>query len=198
MNLEDKMYRFLNLYYELPRPVSALLGTVYRQIPRSITMGKHYAEFVELCAQLNEDNDLLDDYVNREFLETIRSAEKTKFYNSLYAAHGIGFSSIKSKADLARLPTINKATLKENFEQLIVPQRKKDGLYLTTGGSSGTPVGFMLEKGVSRAKETAFIEHLWSSVGYRPGDRIAIIRGIALGRGDIVRRGPGRHIFWPT
>jgi phenylacetate-CoA ligase len=50
-------------------------------------------------------------------------------------------------------------------------------LYLTTGGSSGVPVGFYLQKGVSRPKEQAYLEAQWVRRGYRVGDRVAVIRG---------------------
>jgi phenylacetate-CoA ligase len=50
-------------------------------------------------------------------------------------------------------------------------------LAMTTGGSSGVPVSFFLHKGISRPKEQAYLEATWSRVGYRPGDRVAVIRG---------------------
>lgn len=187
MNIEDKLYKFLDLYYALPQPISYLIGSTYRLLPISITMGSKYQEFSELCIELANDQDLIGEYVNHEFIRTVHAAEKTKFYKSHYAEHGVSFSSIKTKDDISRLPRIDKDTLKENLEDMIVPDQRENGLYLTTGGSSGTPVGFMMEKGISRAKEAAFIEHLWSSVGFRHGDRVAIIRGIALGRDRISR-----------
>jgi len=50
-------------------------------------------------------------------------------------------------------------------------------LYITTGGSSGVPVGFYLQKGVSRPKEQSYLEAQWARRGYRAGDRVAVIRG---------------------
>jgi phenylacetate-CoA ligase len=50
-------------------------------------------------------------------------------------------------------------------------------LYVTTGGSSGVPVGFYLHKGVSRPKEQAYLESQWSRRGYRSGNRLEVIRG---------------------
>ena len=48
---------------------------------------------------------------------------------------------------------------------------------MTTGGSTGVPVGFYLQKGVSRAKEQAFLEAMWRRAGYFDGARLAVIRG---------------------
>ena len=190
MNIEDSLYRFLNLYYHLPQPIASLIGTLYRQLPRSLTMGKRYGEFVELCHELAGDRKLQGDYANREFMRTLKAAEQTPFYASFYAEHGISFSDVKSVADIAILPTVEKQDIKLHFSQMIVPGRERSGLYITTGGSTGTPVGFMLEKGVSRAKEAAFIEQIWSSVDYRQGDRVAIIRGIELPEGRMFRFEP--------
>lgn len=39
------------------------------------------------------------------------------------------------------------------------------------------PLGFYLHKGVSRAKEQAHLEAMWSRAGYTPGVGVAVIRG---------------------
>ena len=54
---------------------------------------------------------------------------------------------------------------------------KKQRLYLTTGGSTGVPVGFYLQKGVSRPKEQAFLEAQWKRGGCFDGARLAVVRG---------------------
>ena len=53
----------------------------------------------------------------------------------------------------------------------------KERLYITTGGSTGVPVGFYLQRGVSRPKEQAFLEAQWARGGYFPGARMVVIRG---------------------
>jgi phenylacetate-CoA ligase len=53
----------------------------------------------------------------------------------------------------------------------------KARLYITTGGSTGVPVGFYLHKGVSRPKEQAFLEATWRRAGYTDDARLAVIRG---------------------
>jgi phenylacetate-CoA ligase len=54
---------------------------------------------------------------------------------------------------------------------------KKQRLFITTGGSTGVPVGFYLHKGVSRPREQAFLEAQWKRAGYFDGARLAVIRG---------------------
>jgi phenylacetate-CoA ligase len=55
--------------------------------------------------------------------------------------------------------------------------KRSKRLYITTGGSTGVPVGFYLQKGVSRPKEQAFLEGMWKRAGYFKGARVAVIRG---------------------
>ncbi|GAH06614.1 unnamed protein product, partial [marine sediment metagenome] len=49
--------------------------------------------------------------------------------------------------------------------------------YGTTGGSTGIPLGFYHEKGVSEAKERAFIITLWHRVNFKMDDRCVVLRG---------------------
>jgi len=51
---------------------------------------------------------------------------------------------------------------------------------MTPGGSTGVPVGFYLQRGVSRPKEQAFLEAMWRRAGYFDGARVAVIRGQAI------------------
>ncbi|MCB1211020.1 MAG: phenylacetate--CoA ligase family protein, partial [Verrucomicrobiales bacterium] len=63
-------------------------------------------------------------------------------------------------------------------EELVNPEvAASQRLLVTTGGSTGVPVGFYLQKGVSRPKEQAYLEAQWSRRGYSVGDRVAVIRG---------------------
>ncbi len=63
----------------------------------------------------------------------------------------------------------------QEFVSLEYPASKR--LYITTGGSTGVPVGFYLQKGVSRPKEQAFLEAMWPRAGWQSGARLVLIRG---------------------
>jgi phenylacetate-CoA ligase len=84
----------------------------------------------------------------------------------------------ESLEQLADYPLLTKQDLLEHREELVNPEiHAKQRLYITTGGSSGVPVGFYLQRGISRPKEQAYLEAQWSRRGYRVGDRVAVIRG---------------------
>jgi phenylacetate-CoA ligase len=83
-----------------------------------------------------------------------------------------------TSTDLRECPLLTKQDLLDHREAMIstaIP--KKQRLYITTGGSTGVPVGFYLQKGVSRPKEQAFLEAQWKRGGYFDGARLAVIRG---------------------
>jgi len=183
MSFEDKLYPLLNMYYNLPQPLSQIVGVAYRNLPMSFRKGAEYKRFFSLAAS-QDDPDL----INKDFIRTIDVAKKIPFYQRLYSDHGVCLSAIQDVSDISKLPTISKKDIKENFELFVNPSVKGRGLYLTTGGSTGTPVGFYLEKGVTRAKESAFIDYLWSDFGYSEKSKTAIIRGLTIKSKDGIAR----------
>ena len=81
-------------------------------------------------------------------------------------------------ADLAACPYSTKQDLLDHLPEMVSTQfPPSERLYITTGGSTGVPVGFYLHKGVSRPKEQAFLEAMWRRAGYFDGARLAVIRG---------------------
>jgi len=69
---------------------------------------------------------------------------------------------------------------------LISTKYKKDSLhYSTTGGSTGIPMGFYIDRNYDRQREWAFISHMWTRVGY---DVNKVNRSVVL-RGRIPRKG---------
>ncbi|MEQ1752295.1 MAG: hypothetical protein ABL974_22935, partial [Prosthecobacter sp.] len=110
--------------------------------------------------------------------ESLIAASKTPFYGERFAASGVDVTKFESLEQLADYPLLTKQDLLLHREQMVNPEfSAKQRLYITTGGSSGVPVGFYLQKGISRPKEQAYLEAQWSRRGYKVGDRVAVIRG---------------------
>ncbi|MDI3325966.1 hypothetical protein QKW35_16425 [Pontibacterium granulatum] len=184
MGLEDKLYPLLDVYYRLPEPVAKFIGGVYSSLPDRWIKGKEYEAFLELA----ENTTVRQEYLEYQFLSMVASAKKTDFYQELYSDHGVSFESVKDLRDLKRLPTISKDDVKANIDRMVCSDLRSKGLYLTTGGSTGHPVGFFLEKGVTRPKEAAFIDSLWKKCGFFKGAKIAVIRGLAFKSNDGISR----------
>lgn len=106
------------------------------------------------------------------------AAVQTEFYRRRFAEYGVSPKHFDSLDQLLDYPLLSKQDLLEHREEMVNPEvPPAQRLYLTTGGSSGVPVGFYLQRGVSRPKEQAYLEAQWRRRGYRPGDATAVIRG---------------------
>ena len=80
--------------------------------------------------------------------------------------------------DLKRLPFLTKQIVQNNSKDLVAKNFPKSKLkYVTSGGSTGIPMGFYEEIGYADARERAFIVIQWNRVGYRIGDKSVVLRG---------------------
>lgn len=180
MSLEDRLYPLLSLYERLPQGVKRGIGLAYRQLPTSWRLGARYREFVELsraCEQWNPEE--IAAYQLKQLRQVLMQAgAHCPYYEKRFARAGFKAERLLATEDLEGCPMLTKQDLLEHLPDMVstaLPQ--KDRLYITTGGSTGVPVGFYLHKGVSRPKEQAYLEAQWSRGGWFPGARLAVIRG---------------------
>ncbi len=180
MSLEDKLYPLLSVYDRMPRGVKRAVGFTYRQLPESFRRGKHYQHFKQL-AETGEtwSKDQIADYQWASLWKVITHAGKhCPFYKKRFAESGFDPAAVRDFADLAKCPMLTKQDLLQYRDEMLSDAfPSSERLYITTGGSTGVPVGFFLQKGVSRAKETAFLETMWKRGGYFDGARLALLRG---------------------
>jgi len=173
--MEDFLYRFLTIFQALPLPVKRLAGWLYNLLPKGMKYGAFYREYLEridefesfgsLKQSLEEQEGLLLGQVNQA-IETIPSYRH--------------YPQVESMADFRMLPVIDKSHILGNAEGFRNPNLTNRCIRANTGGSSGTPMEFFIEKDVSRPKEKAHFDWYWSQFGYRSGDRILMIRGNPL------------------
>ena len=84
--------------------------------------------------------------------------ENVPYYKKVFDERGLNPKDIQDFNDLRKLPFLTKEIIRDNlgdFKARNYPAGKLE--YVTTGGSTGVPLGFYYEKGVSRAQEWAFI-----------------------------------------
>jgi phenylacetate-CoA ligase len=175
--IEDILYPLKKHYENSPLFLQSMLGGIYRSIPLKYRVGESYFEFKNLLKNNSWDPNFVKNYQNEEFLKTIEVAKKTTFYPRFYKENGCDINDIKSIDDIQKIPFLEKHHLQEFREEMVNLEEVGKSLYLTTGGSTGTPTGFYYEKGVTRSKEQAFIEDLWAQQGYKNGDKCVVIRG---------------------
>ena len=178
MHLEDNLYPLLKLYERAPQPVKLMAGTLYRAIPASLRLGPAFARFQREAREVDDwDAETISRYQTAAVREPLLAAAKAPFYAKRFAEHGVDPSRFESLEQLSGYPLLSKADLIRERENLVNPALSHECLPMTSGGSSGVPVGFDLHKGISRPKEQAYLEATWARCGYRSGDRVAVIRG---------------------
>jgi phenylacetate-CoA ligase len=180
MSLEDKLYPLLSLYDRFPQKLKWGLGFAYRHLPTSIRRGRHYLEFKKLVEEGEHwDRDQIEEFQLRQLRKTLHQANSyCPYYQRKFAEARFRPESVQSFRDLRDCPVLEKQDLLDHREEMVstaLPASAR--LYITTGGSTGIPVGFYLQKGISRAKEQAFLEAMWKKGGYFDGARMAMLRG---------------------
>ncbi len=180
MSLEDRLYPLLTVYERLPHGLKWALGWGYRWLPAGWRWGGRYGEFVRLARECEGWSvEEIREYQTRQLRQVlIQASSYCPFYEDRFAKARFHPVDLKSPEDLEGCPYVTKEDVLAHAEAMVstaVPPKQR--LYLTTGGSTGVPVGFYLQKGVSRPKEQAFLEAQWSRAGYSPGARLAVIRG---------------------
>lgn len=180
MSLEDKLYPLLRVYEAAPQPVKSAVGRMYRAIPARLRYGKSYERIQREAADSESwSPEEISKYQLKELRETLLAASESSFYRERFKATGVDPRKLESLEQLKACPLLTKQDLIANREEMVNPRYgAADRLYITTGGSSGVPVGFYLQKGVSRPKEQAYLEAQWSRRGYRVGDKVAVVRGM--------------------
>jgi len=180
MSLEDRLYPLLSLYNRLPQPVQSVTGFAYRCLPRGLRLGKRYPEFEALASAAERwSTEETRGYQLKQLRIVLHHAASfCPFYQRSFAKAAFRPEEVRELEDLQNCPTLQKRDLLEHRDELASTAiKKRDRLYITTGGSTGVPVGFYLQRGISRPKEQAFLEEMWRRAGYKPGMRVAVIRG---------------------
>jgi len=180
MSLEDRLYPLLSVYDRLPQGARNFIGSMYRRLPRRVRYGKAYGAFRNLAEDAPSWSESeIGDYQLRELRRTlVNAASYCPFYTRSFAKAGFRPDAMMSLDDLAGCPSLTKQDIQQHFGELTSTEiADSQKLYISTGGSTGVPVGFHLQKGVSRPKEQAFLEANWRRAGYVDKARLALIRG---------------------
>jgi len=179
-SLEDRLYPWLGLYERLPQSFKHAVGLTYRLLPRSWRWGTRYVEFQKLAEEGESWSfEQIQEYQFKHLRQVlIQAGNYCPLYQQRFAHARFRPELMKGPEDLRECPVLTKQDLQEHLPEMVstaLPPQAR--LYITTGGSTGVPVGFHLHKGVSRPKEQAFLEAMWRRAGYRDGARLAVIRG---------------------
>ena len=103
--------------------------------------------------------------------------ENVPYYHKIFKELKLKPQDIKNVDDLQKLPVLTKEHIRNNIDNLTAKNySKKELIPKHTGGSTGEPMKFFIDKKWS-AWNTAAAYREWSWAGYNPGDKIAYLWG---------------------
>ncbi len=166
------------------RLVSTLLFPLHERLKKHDT--------VAIKAQLEKSQWLPTDKIMQTQAERLQQfigkiIEDVPYYKALFDELGLSSSDIKSVADLHKLPFLDKPTIRENYSALKSSQAGAVSSF-TTGGSSGTPLTFLLgDERVSHDVAEKWRATRWWDVDIGDKEIVAWGSPIELGAQDKVR-----------
>lgn len=97
----------------------------------------------------------------------------------------------KHLEDIQAIPFLTKSLIRENVNKLVSDKVPPNLLKIVrTGGSTGAPLEFHLDRRNSSPVEFAYMQFIWKRFGYQFRDKCVILRG------DRFDSGSGKKIMW--
>jgi len=134
----------------------------------------------------------LEEYQIRQLEKLLKHAyENVPYYRRVFDERGLKPKDIQDFDDLRKLPYLEKDDVRKNLKDLIARNIPKEDIeYVTTGGSTGIPLGFYIEK-ITNLIRMAFEWREWNWMGYNFGDRCVVLRGNV-----VKRKENGKPAWW--
>ena len=174
---------------KMPNIIKRPIIDVYNSLPDTFKYGKTFNttyKFLKLSETWSEEQ--LREYQLKKVKEIIKySYENVPYYKRLFYDNNIKPEHIQNLNDLKRIPYLTKKIIQNNLDDLISKEyNKKDLRYVTTGGSTGIPMGFYQDKSREQKIEWAYTANLWSRIGYniKKSYKMVILRGDIPSLGD--------------
>lgn len=172
--MEDRLYDLLNIFNRLPKRIQNIIGIIYYYIPVRIKYGPFYKKYLSRVKSFSGATNE----------ETLNKQKEILFEQVNYAIREIpyyrNFKEINSLEQFLKIPVINKQIIREHFNEFVSSANENKKHITNTGGSSGTPLIFYLEKNVSRPKEKAHFDWFWGNFNYKSTCKTLMVRGMPL------------------
>lgn len=168
------------LIKKLPYPIKQGIKYIYGAIPARFRYSKVFWDTYNFLQESQWwSREKLEEYQMQQLSKLLHHAyENVPYYQRVFDERGLKPKDIQNFDDLKKLPYLTKEIIQENLSDMVARNYPESKLqYCTTGGSTGIPLGFYHEKGVSAAKEQAFMLTQWNRVGFKIGDRCVTLRG---------------------
>lgn len=157
---------------------------LYDRIPVKYKLSKRYKEVYNETYKFLEKSQWWSksehqNYQLQQIIKLVNHAYHTvPYYHTLLNEHGIKISQIQDFDDFKKIPYLTKEIIQNNIESLVSSKYKRSKLNIvTTGGSTGVPLGFYVDKDYEIARENAFIDFLYTRINYKNSEKTFVLRG---------------------
>jgi len=168
-----------DLWDESPWWIKATLGKGLGLMPPAWLFGKQFREqhAFALAAQW-WPIERAREYQLARLAEILTLAcENTSFYRDSFESVGFSPGDLKTLEDIRRLPIIDRDTIRDNSCTMLTRgDEARDVKYVSTGGTSGTPLHFYIDANL-HGIEYAYLTASWNRGGYAVDIPMAVIRG---------------------
>ncbi|GJD47483.1 hypothetical protein OPKNFCMD_0191 [Methylobacterium crusticola] len=172
-------------YARLPLGTRLGLGRVLRHVPPALKYGGTYRTWRARIARAGRDPAFAQAAQDAALLALVARARDASPAWRARLAPALGDGPLDGaalRAAWARIPVLTGAEVVAEGRRLCTrdPSRLDE---CVTGGSSGRPVKFLIDRGRSPI-EYAFVHDAWARAGFGPGDTRAVFRGVDIAGPD--------------
>jgi len=179
--------RIKTIAKKFPPPLKKGIKYLYSYIPHRYRLGNVFWDTYSFLQESQWwSGEKLEEYQMQQLSKLLHHAYKNiPYYRKVFDEKRIKPIDIQNFDDLRKLSYLTKEIVQNNLKDLVARNYPKSRLqYVTTGGSTGIPLGFYHEKDMSYAKEQAFMLTQWNRVGFKIGDKRIILRGNVIQSAD--------------
>jgi phenylacetate-CoA ligase len=174
------------IWRSFTNPIYKRASNQVSQTSQALVILLHYRIFKKTYNLLKRSQwwsrEQLRSYQLEQLRELLNHAyQNVPYYTKIFEKHDIKPRDIHDLNDLQRIPFLTKEIVRKNINDLKArnyPQHKFK--YITTGGTTGIPLGLYEEKGVSDAKELAFYNILLDRCSCSFKDKFIVLRGAVI------------------
>jgi phenylacetate-CoA ligase len=168
------------LVEKLPAPLLSGISHLYGAFPARFRFGKSFWDtygFLQKSQYWSKED--LQNYQMEQLRKLLEHAYiNVPYYKKLFDVHGIKTDKICGLSDLKQIPFLDKKVIQDNLQDMRAQNFTTSRIrYVTTGGSTGIPMGFYEDKVTANLRETAFMTAQWERVGFKLDDRVVVLRG---------------------
>ena len=168
-----------NIYEKSPNIVQAVALNLYALRVHKERYGKEFFRvYEELLKSQYYSKEKIIEYQNLALKRVVYHAyNTTSYYQSLFDRHKLKPNDIQSREDLYKIPVLTKDLIRENFDQLVSSNFKKNKLiHGHTSGTTGSPLDVLWDQNTCiYTNAVDWRQKNWAGINY--GDKMALVLG---------------------